>query len=124
MDLDSFRNYTHLTSLCRGISENPHDIKLLEKLKDNIHEAPKSFVKAAQKILIASFYPYMKAISNSRTSFSSQGKQILAEALKELLDKLSVENTTIFFNFYSFVLFELYDYTTHQVPDQDGSEPS
>lgn len=62
---ESFKQYATVTAVCRKIVENPSDLVLLEQLKDSIHNAPKSFVRAAQKPLITSFYPYMESAAKN-----------------------------------------------------------
>lgn len=115
MDSPSFVEYVKLNNLCKKILEQHTDVKLLEELKITIQGAEKSFIKAVEKHVVACFYPYMKAVSTDKGSFNSRDKQLLVEALEELLKKLIIENVTVFFNFYSFLLFELYDYTKHKV---------
>ncbi|XP_050294398.1 TELO2-interacting protein 1 homolog [Anthonomus grandis grandis] len=109
--MDSFKKYAALSALCKEITNNPLNLTLLEQLKEIVLESPNSFVQAAQKMLVVTFFPYLK----SGQRLNEQGKLLLIETMAEFFSKTSIENSNLFFNFYTFILLELYDYKNHIV---------
>lgn len=47
-------------------------------------------------------------------SYTSKEKYLLVEILKELFGKTKINNISLFFNIYSFLLFEVYDHKHHK----------
>ncbi|CAG9769438.1 unnamed protein product [Ceutorhynchus assimilis] len=120
MEKESFKKFGSLTTLCRKIIEEPRDLKLLEELKRMIQEAPQTFIRAAEKPLIMSFLPFMQnrvqnPSNTKENGISEKGKLLIIETLNELLDKLIIDKCNQFFNFYTFLLLELYNYKDHKV---------
>lgn len=47
-------------------------------------------------------------------SYSRKEKELIVEILKTIFEKSTINNVNLFFNFYSFLLFELYDHVHHE----------
>lgn len=45
---------------------------------------------------------------------TAKEKHLLVDTLNELFSKLAIEHANVFFNFYTFLLLELYNYGKHE----------
>lgn len=121
-----------LRHVCKNLVSNPHDINSLEQLKNLIQNIPKPFINMGQPIILAAFYPILKKISEHKTryvkvkliiflivklvdafyffSYSNKEKQLIVELLKTFFEKTIMKNSSVFFNMYSFLLFEIFDH--------------
>ncbi|XP_066261466.1 TELO2-interacting protein 1 homolog isoform X2 [Euwallacea similis] len=115
MEGTAFKLYSEAAELCEKINKSPSDLKLLENFRIFVEGAPNSFASGAQKVLISCLFPYIAAISKDRNSIASQGKHVLVQTLDVLFPKITIENSNVFNNLYTFLLLELYDYRQHKV---------
>ncbi|KAH1028166.1 TELO2-interacting protein 1 homolog [Dendroctonus ponderosae] len=113
MQATSFREFEAFLLLCNKICKNPCDEHAMKELHKTIQRSPASLVRGAQKLLIPCFYSCIQNIS----TIGSRQKEQLVGALKLIFEKYTIEEINMFFNFYTFLLLELYDYGTHAVSD-------
>ncbi|XP_060524749.1 TELO2-interacting protein 1 homolog isoform X2 [Cylas formicarius] len=115
----SFDSFLKLQDLCHAILKNPDNLNSLKDLKFCINQIPRNLIEQAHKPLLASFYAILKMISVDKNRFPVNKKQIFVDTLKEFLNKASITSEILFFNIYSFLLFELYDYSQHKtIPEE------
>ncbi|XP_066156634.1 TELO2-interacting protein 1 homolog isoform X2 [Euwallacea fornicatus] len=112
MEGTAFKLFSEAAELCKNINKSPSDLKLLENFRIFVEGAPNSFASGAQKVLISCLFPYIAAVSKDR---NSQGKHVLVQTLDTLFPKITIDNSSVFNNLYTFLLLELYDYRQHKV---------
>ncbi|KAL1491829.1 hypothetical protein ABEB36_012364 [Hypothenemus hampei] len=115
MDYRPFRRLSVLSALAKDIVKNPNDMDLLKQLKEHIQASSKQYMEATEKICMPCCFSYIKGLSAGTLKLSSEGKLLLMETLNDLFWKISISNEVVFFNFYTYILVELYDYDTHEV---------
>ncbi|CAG9825114.1 unnamed protein product [Phaedon cochleariae] len=111
----NFQTFSQVKGLCMSLIQNPKDIISIRKLNGILVESENSFVKVIQPIVLSTFYPIIKKISEDKSSFSDDEKQCITDTLGNLLDKSIIDKLGLFFNIYAFLLFEIYDHMQHKV---------
>ncbi|KAJ8974649.1 hypothetical protein NQ317_019885 [Molorchus minor] len=114
-NIESFEHFTKLKALCRNVIQNPKDVEYVKEIKSIIENSPQTFINAVQPTILSTFYPILKGISENKSSFRDDEKQIIVDTLKNLFDKSVIDKLGLFFNIYSFLLFEIYDHLQHKV---------
>ncbi|XP_018569428.1 TELO2-interacting protein 1 homolog [Anoplophora glabripennis] len=113
--VESFENYAKLKTLCLKLIQNQKNIACVKELNTIIQNSPQSFIKAVQPTILSTFYPILKSISENKSSFRDDEKQLIVDTFKNLFEKSSVDKKVLFFNIYSFLLLEIYDHHQHMV---------
>ncbi|KAJ8959272.1 hypothetical protein NQ314_006300 [Rhamnusium bicolor] len=113
--MESFQNFSKLKALCRSLIQNHKNIESIKELNIIIKDAPQTFIKVVQPTILSTFYPILKSISEDKSSFRDNEKKLIVDTLKNLFDKSTIEKLVLFFNIYSFLLFEIYDHLQHKV---------
>nr|XP_023014503.1 TELO2-interacting protein 1 homolog [Leptinotarsa decemlineata]XP_023014504.1 TELO2-interacting protein 1 homolog [Leptinotarsa decemlineata]XP_023014505.1 TELO2-interacting protein 1 homolog [Leptinotarsa decemlineata]XP_023014506.1 TELO2-interacting protein 1 homolog [Leptinotarsa decemlineata] len=116
--MEQFPNYEYISQLkelCRNIIQNPRNIESMKSLNDLIIHSSKSLIKVVQPTILSTFYPIIKSISENKSSFSDNNKQLIIDTLRNLFDKSTTDKLGLFFNIYAFLLFEIYDHVQHKV---------
>ncbi|KAF7277814.1 hypothetical protein GWI33_009231 [Rhynchophorus ferrugineus] len=114
MDYNSYVHQHEFYELFQEIKNDPADSTKLNELTRWIANIPKNDICFYEPIL-ACFCLYTKCIINNDKSFSANHKILITETMQAFLKKFQIKSTKLFFNFYSAVIVQLYDFSKRQV---------
>ncbi|XP_057672878.1 TELO2-interacting protein 1 homolog isoform X1 [Diorhabda carinulata] len=113
--LPNFEIFSNLKNICGKIIENPKDLDGIRQLNVMVETFTESFMKIVEPTILATLYPFITSNTKNGISFSCKEKQIVIDILRNVFEKSTVSQLNLFFNIYSFLLFEIYDHKKHTV---------
>lgn len=114
-ELPNFEIFSDLKNICGKIIENPKDLDSIRQLNVMVEKFTESFMKIVQPTIVATLYPFITSNAKKEISFSCKEKQIVIDILRNVFEKSTISQVNLFFNIYSFLLFEIYDHMKHTV---------